>query len=128
MARRKKEIPQNGLETIRRLAERGVRETEICKAFGMSYRTFQRIKDENEEVRETLEEARMIEERQLFDVLFEKAILGDSTCAMFLLKTRHGYQEGAQVVNPTQVNVQITLPGALKPKEYIEKLIHDGKT
>lgn len=125
MGRRKKTLPTNGLQTIRDLAERGVKETDIAKALGMSFPTWQRIKEENEEARETLEEARQIEENKLFGVLYEKAMKGDSTAAMFLLKTRHGYREGAELVNANQVNVKITLPGSLNPDEYLKEVSNE---
>jgi len=118
MGRKKITLPDNGLDKIRTLAERGVKETDIVKALGISYPTWLRIKEENEEARQVLEEARQIEENKLFGVLYEKAMKGDATSAMFLLKTRHGYKEGAEQVNANQVNVKITLPGSMDPDEY----------
>lgn len=125
MGRKKKTLPTNGLQTIRDLAERGVKETDIAKALGISFPTWQRIKEENEVARETLEEARQIEENKLFGMLYEKAMKGDSTAAMFLLKTRHGYREGAEVVSANQVNVKITLPGSLNPDEYLKEVSNE---
>ena len=125
MGRKKITLPSNGLDTIRNLAERGVKETDIVKALGISYPTWLRIKEENEEARRTLEEARQIEENKLFGVLFDKAMNGDSTAAMFLLKTRHGYKEGAEQVNANQVNVKITLPGSMEPDEYLKEVKTD---
>jgi hypothetical protein len=122
MGRKKIKLPSNGLDIIRRLAERGVKETDIARALGMSFKTWKRIKDENEEARETLEEARQIEENKLFGMLYEKAMEGDTVSAIFLLKTRHGYREGAELVNANQVNVKITLPGSMDPDDYRKKL------
>ena len=122
MGRKKITLPSNGLDTIRNLAERGVKETDIVKALGISYPTWLRIKEENEEARQVLEEARQIEENKLFGVLYEKAMKGDATSAMFLLKTRHGYLEGNQQVNANQVNVKITLPGSMDPEDYRKKI------
>lgn len=123
MGRVKKKLPDGGLEKIRSLAERGVKETDIAKALGMSFPTWKRIKEENDQAREALQEARAIEEEKLVGVLFEKAMNGDTTAAMFLLKTRHGYLEGKEVVNANAVNVQITVPGSMNPEEY-KKEVH----
>jgi hypothetical protein len=125
MGRRKKTLPTNGLETITELAERGVTETDIAKALGMSFDTWLRIKTENEEAKHALEAARAIEKDQLVGMLFDKAMKGDSTAAMFLLKTRHGYLEGKQHVSANQVNVQITLPGAKDESQYLKEVNED---
>ena len=122
MGRKKIKLPSNGLDIIRNLAERGVRETDIARALGMSFKTWKRIKDENDEARETLEEARQIEENKLFGILYEKAMKGDTVSAIFLLKSRHGYKEGADQVNANQVNVKITLPGSMDPEDYRKKI------
>jgi hypothetical protein len=122
MGRKKKTISKRGLQVIRDLAERGVTETDIAKALGISFDTWLRIKREDETTRDVLEQARMIEHDSLFGVLYEKAVKGDSTSAMFLLKTRHGYKEGAEVQNNNAVAVQITLPGSMKPEDYIKTM------
>jgi hypothetical protein len=122
MGRKKKTLPTNGLETITELAERGVTETDIAKALGMSFDTWLRIKTENEEAKQALEAARAIEKDQLVGMLFDKAMKGDSTAAMFLLKTRHGYLEGKQHVNANQVNVQISVPGSMDAEQYQKKI------
>jgi hypothetical protein len=122
MPQPKKTLPKNGLQKIRNLAERGVSETDIAKSLGMSYKTWQRIKEEDPNAKDVLEEARQIEETKLFGILFEKAMNGDSTAAMFLLKTRHGYREGAELVNANQVNVKITMPGAKDPVSYLKEV------
>ena len=125
MGRRKKNLPANGLEIIRNLAEKGVRETDIAKSLGMCFDTWLRIKNENPEALKALEEAKQIEENELFGILYEKAVKGDSVAAMFLLKTRHGYREGAEVTNANQVNVKISVPGSMKPEDYLKEVTND---
>ncbi|MEX0906250.1 MAG: hypothetical protein WD604_14540 [Balneolaceae bacterium] len=123
MAKPKKELPKDGLNIIRRLGKRGVSEVDIASALGMSYKTWKRIKDENPEAAQAIREARMKEESELVGVLYEAATTDKNlTAAMFLLKTRHGYKEGAEQLNANQVNVQITLPGAKSEAEY-KKLV-----
>jgi len=122
MPQPKKTLPKDGLNIIRRLGKRGVSETDIAKALGFSYNTWKRIKDENAEAAEALQEAKMVEESKLVGVLYEAATREKNlTAAMFLLKTRHGYIEGDQTkVNANQVNVSITLPGAKSESEYLK--------
>ena len=43
---------------------------------------------------------------------------GDKISAMFLLKARHGYIEGAQDVQGNRVNIVFALPGAMKPENF----------
>jgi hypothetical protein len=122
MGRRKRLLPTDGLEIIRKLGARGVRESDIWKALGLSYKSWSRIKRENDEARLALEEARMMEHDDLYGVLYDKAVKGDSTAAMFLLKTRHGYKEGAEQVTANQVNVKITLPSSMRPEQYAKSM------
>ncbi|MBD3615843.1 MAG: hypothetical protein HUJ22_04655 [Gracilimonas sp.] len=122
MPRIKKVLPEGGLETIRTLGKRGVNETDIAKALGMSYDTWLRIKRENPEAKQAIQEARAVEEGKLVGVLYEKAMKGDATCAMFLLKTRHGYLEGKDVNSGNAVQVNITIPGSMDPEDYKKQI------
>ncbi len=124
MGRTKIQLAEKDYSTIRSLAERGVKETDMVKALGISYPTWQRLKEEDERALEVFEEAKKIEEDALVGMLYEKAMQGDTTSAMFLLKTRHGYKEGAEQVNANQVNVKITLPGSMEPKDYLKEVEH----
>lgn len=122
MPRPKKQPPDNAIEKVTNLAERGVKETDIAKALGVSYDVWKRWKTEDEDIKKAFQEARQIEEEKLVGILFEKAMDGDRTSAIFLLKARHGYIEGDKSVNANQVNVQITLPGAKDEKQYLEEV------
>jgi hypothetical protein len=122
MGRRKKTLPANGIAIIRELASRGVKETDIAKALGISYNVWNRIKHTDERAKNAVEEARQVEHDELFGILYEKALKGDSVPAMFLLKTRHGYKEGAEATTNNAVAVQITLPGSMKPEDYLKAI------
>jgi hypothetical protein len=52
----------------------GVSEVDICKSLGISFPTWKRLKEEDNEALEALEEARREEESQLVGVLFEGAM------------------------------------------------------
>ena len=119
MPRAKIQLKDPDYELIGRLGSRGVSEVDICKALGISFNTWSRIKEEDEKANEALETARRTEERELVGVLYEAATNDKNlTAAMFLLKTRHGYKEGADHVNASQVNVSISVPGAMNEDEY----------
>ncbi|MCC5906997.1 MAG: hypothetical protein JJU13_12355 [Balneolaceae bacterium] len=123
MGRNKIELKKTDYAKIRRLGARGVSEVDITKALGISFPTWKRLKSEDEQALEALEEARREEESELVGVLYEAATKDKNlTAAMFLLKARHGYKEGAEQVNANQVNVKITLPGAMNENEY-QKLV-----
>ena len=123
MANPKKTLKEKDYGIISRLGARGVSETDIAAALGMSFKTWKRIKDENDRAAEALDEARRKEESELVGVLYEAAIKEKNlTAAMFLLKSRHGYKEGADRIDATQVNVKITLPGAKDPVSYLKEV------
>lgn len=125
MGRHKKQPPDNAVQKVTNLAKRGVAETKIAKSLGVSFDVWLRWKTEIEEIRKAFQQARQIEEEALVGVLYEKAMNGDRTSAIFLLKARHGYIEGRENVNANQVNVQITLPGAKNEKQYLEEVTQD---
>lgn len=122
MSRTKIQLKESDYKKISRLAERGVSEVQITEALGISYPTWQRIKEEDPEALEALQLARRKEEAELVGMLYEKAKNGDSTAAMFLLKTRHGYLEGKERVHANAVQVNITLPGSMDPDTYNKQL------
>ncbi|NBC05543.1 MAG: hypothetical protein GVY20_17810 [Bacteroidetes bacterium] len=123
MGRKKIKLKKQDYSKIRRLAKRGVKETDICKALGISFPTWARLKEEDEKAIEVFEEARKVEEDMLVGVLYDAAVNDKNlTAAMFLLKARHGYKEGAEQVNANQVNVKIQMPGAMDSNEY-KKLV-----
>jgi len=116
--RPKKLLPRDGLATITDLASRGHTEKDIARALGMSAHTFSRLKGENPAVADALDEGRSIEHLALYGVLFEKAMAGDIVALLFLLKTRHGYRELADVTPQNTVSITFKLPGALDPATY----------
>lgn len=124
----KKYPPDNATDKVTRLAKRGVKESDIAKGFGVSPKTFRRWKNENDEIKEALITARQIEEDALVGILYEKAMDGDRTSAIFLLKARHGYREGVAAIKADNMNVQINLPGAQNPDDYTKQLKKYEKT
>lgn len=120
MARPRKTLPPDGLKIIRELASKGVKETEVAKALGLTFKTWKRIREENPEAKAAWEEAKAEEHDALVGVLYEKAIKGDSTAAMFLLKSRHGYRDHGPTEggDSARVNLVFNLPAPLNADQY----------
>jgi len=79
---------------------------------------FYRWLKENPELAEAREACLGIEEKELVDALWEQVKGGNTTAAIFLLKTRHHYRDNSPVADQTNVQVNITLPGAVRLAEY----------
>jgi hypothetical protein len=93
---------------------RGVSEVRIARALGVNYRTWMRVRAEDERVASALSESKKLEEDELVSLLMDKARNGETTAIIFALKGRHGYRD--QGVQPAsgdaRVNVTINLPAA----------------
>ncbi len=131
MGRRRKRVPpkldgRSGYEIITEMASRGHREIDIARRLGiMSLSTWARVKDRDPKALAALEAGRGVEHDRLFGKLYEKALAGDIVALLFLLKTRHGYNDRPEPA-PVQAAIQINLPPALGPEDY-RKLVADVK-
>ena len=131
MGRPRKHLPRNGLAIIRDCASRGVREIDVAKALGMSYRTWKKLRDADPEAKAAWLEAKSIEHDTLYGHAYEIATdpkhPARPTMLMFLLKARHDYRDhGPTDGAEAGVNINLTLPPALDPKQY-EKLLEAGR-
>ncbi len=121
-----KQPPKNAVEIIKNTASRGCTERTIASALGASFDTWQRWREDFPELKEAYDQARAVEHDQLVGVLFEKAMAGDSTAAMFLLKCRHNYRDGGITIEDNRsVRIGVMLPASLNPEQY--KQIVDTK-
>lgn len=59
-----------------------------------------------------------MEHKVLFNALFKQAQNGNTTAAIFLLKTRHGYREGDQSELANRVSINFQLPGAMPLAQF----------
>jgi len=84
---------------------------------------FYRWLKENPEFAEAREACLGIEEKQAVDLLWQKAEKGNVTALIFILKSRHHYRDNSPVADRTNVQVNITLPGASKLDEYKARII-----
>jgi hypothetical protein len=111
--------PADAAERIRQLAAKGHSLLGVAVGLGTSIATFNRWIDEDAALKEAFEEGREKERHTLHNMLYQAAIEGgNTTAAMFLLKARHGYKEGAEANAGNHVNITFTLPGAMSMQEF----------
>jgi hypothetical protein len=127
----KKNPPENAPAIVRELAAKGVHRRSISKALGVSHDTFLRWQDDHPEIYEALHAGLAEEHDALVRFLFDQAKKGNTTAAIFLLKTRHGYRENEPLDQRPNVTINFELPGATDPKTYeaqvLRKSIEGGK-
>jgi len=111
-----------------------LRESKAAEACGLTLRAWRRLLKDNEDARQTWDEALAIERDHLLDALYQKATDGDTNAARLLLACRHGLSERAPQGSAERVSVTFNLPAPMSPEDYarlvsIEKqgaLPHDG--
>ena len=100
-------IGKKGLVLLEEMAAKGMSQTSMAKALRIGRNTLTEIKKRQPEVEEAIERGYSQMEDMLVDRLYATA-LGDSkaavTAAIFLLKTRRGY-EGTKV--PTHIKTTV---------------------
>lgn len=127
-------IGRAGLSTIEQMAADGRSLATIAKQLRVAESTFREIRKRQPEVEEAINRGYAAMEDELVDGLmarFRKGILdpkdkGAVTTAIFLLKTRRGY-EGTKV--PTHITINqdnrrqtIALPSAMDMEEYMKRV------
>jgi hypothetical protein len=99
-------------------------ETGIARSLGINYRTWMRIRDEDDRVASALAEARKMEEEELVALLLDRARKGETVPLLFALKSRHGYRDQGPTNGsdaPT-THVSIILPDAMSPRAYLDAI------
>lgn len=123
--RRKYLVPDQHIGKVVDACRRGVSEVRIARSLGINYRTWMRLRDDDERIAGALAESRKIEEEELVAVLLDKARDGETTSLIFALKSRHGYRDQGtpQATTDARVNVVINLPAAsASAEEYARTL------
>ena len=128
--RRKFVLSDQHLEAVLDACRRGVPETKIARALGVNYRTWIRLRAEDERLASALAETRKIEEEELVSLLMDKARGGELSAIIFALKGRHAYRDVGQPVSAVEqkVNVTINLPAARVSTEDYLQSIEDGQS
>ena len=113
-------VPEDASDTVYALAADGNSLDGIAFHLGTTRKTLGMWFDEDAALKEAFDQGREQERYQLHNLLYRKATEdGNIVAAMFLLKSRHGYREGDQSEQGNRVSVSFTLPGALKPEQFV---------
>lgn len=123
--RRKYLVPDQHVHKVVDACRRGVSEVRFARSLGINYRTWMRLRDDDERIASALVENRKVEEDELVALLLDKARDGETTSLIFALKSRHGYRDqGApQAAADARVNVVINLPAASASAEDYARTI-----
>lgn len=116
--RPRKEPPTNAADVIRLAASTGASKKGVGMALGVDDAILTRWLDESPELKAAFDEGREKERASLHNVLYEAAMAGAVVPALFLLKARHGYQEGQQEGQANRVSVMFNIPGAMPLEKY----------
>ncbi len=106
------------LAVIEQLAAEGHGQYGICKAIPISFTCWQRWLKDYPQVKEAWRRGLSQEEFFLVSKLREQAEKGQAVPCIFLLKSKHGYQEGEPPQQDRRVQIAVTIPAPLKPEEY----------
>ncbi len=129
IGRPKKEPPPDAALRIRELASEGHSQLGIANMLGASADTLRRWLSEYPDLKEQYDLGREKERFALTDMLYRKAMAGDTIAAMFLLKARHGYKEGEQHdATGGRVNITFNLPGALPASALSQPFVIEHAT
>jgi hypothetical protein len=117
--RPRKEPPADAADVIRHAAAHGASKVGVAMAAGCNVDVLNRWFDERPDLKLAFDEGREKERASLHNVLYDAAMKGAVVPALFLLKARHGYQEGQQDGQGNRVFVTFNIPGALPLDNYV---------
>jgi hypothetical protein len=115
-----KPIPADAAARIELLAGTGYSVVGIAAALNVGKDLLAQWLDDHPELAEAFARGRETERLALHSMLFKQAMeKGNSVAAMFLLKSRHGYREGAEAEQGNKVSITFQLPGAMPLADFI---------
>jgi len=122
--RKLKEAPPNAAAIIEDMAANGYKVIGIAKRLNTSVRALQRWISENPDLQDAMDNGREVERWKLHNMLYLKAMNGDTTAAIFLLKARHGYRDqGAEPNEGNKVQINFQLPGAMSMNDFQKPVV-----
>ena len=123
MGRPRKDPPPDAADVIRAATAAGASKIGTAMALGCNVEVLNRWIDDDPALAEAFSHGREQERQTLHGVLYERAIAGDGKdsliAAMFLLKARHGYQEGQQESQANRVSVTFNIPAATPLNQFM---------
>lgn len=112
----RKNPPANAVAEIRALASQGSTYVGIAKRFGVAKETLTRWLEDDPKLAESFEQGKDEEREKLHNALSKKALAGDIIAAMFLLKSRHKYDDKAG--QRVDVNVDVAVAPVMVVKDH----------
>lgn len=119
IGRPRKQPPADAFEVIQAATASGASKIGVAMALGVSTDVLARWLDERPDLKQGFDAGREKERASLHNVLYEAAMAGAVVPALFLLKARHGYQEGQQEAQTNRVNITFNIPGALPLNKFM---------
>jgi transposase-like protein len=119
-----KQPPANVLEIVETACAHGCTVEQIAGALGINRKLFGEWRERYPEIEAAMTAGRAVEHDALVGALFKAATRekgANLVAAIFLLKARHGYQEGVALVQ-NSVSINYQLPAPLSPAEYIKTI------
>lgn len=121
--RPRKEPPADAADVIRHTCATGANKIGVAMALGCDVAVLDRWMDEDAVLKEAFAHGRETERKTLHNVLYDAATTGTGKealiAAMFLLKARHGYQEGQQESQANRVSVTFNIPAATPLNQFM---------
>ena len=121
--RPRKEPPADAADVIRHTCATGANKIGVAMALGCDVAVLDRWMDEDVVLKEAFAHGRETERKTLHNVLYDAATTGTGKealiAAMFLLKARHGYQEGQQESQANRVSVTFNIPAATPLNQFM---------
>lgn len=115
-----KRPPQGAATVIGDLARDGWSKAGIARKLGASTELLTAWMESDPKLQAAFDDGREREHHELFNALYRQAIdAKNTTAAIFLLKARHGYKEGAQDDPGNRINITFALPGALPMEKFV---------
>lgn len=112
-----------GVELIRRYAERGLSNRAIAAQLGVGVDTLRGMRQRDQRVQDALEQGRGIIETEITNILVERARKGEAWAVCFFLKCRAGWNEKTAQPDGPAVGITINLPPALSMSEYQRQVV-----
>jgi hypothetical protein len=107
------------IEQVEALAARGLTQSQIADALGISLATIQRRRQDNEEFDAALKKGQATGIAAVANKLMERINGGDVTAMIFFLKTRAGWKE-TQVIEAEIRPAHFVAPHELTPEAWAE--------
>ena len=113
-------IGAKGLKIIEEMSAKGCLLETIAKVLRISHDTLEACRRRQPEVQTALDRGRGVLHDELVSILVQQARAGQFVPAMFLLKSRFGYKEGAQLEVTVDHGGVLVVPADMTVQQYLE--------